>query len=147
MILDVAIYLFVALELANVMLMYFKPDFRYGNSMSVFTAWERAQTDKQQKLFVDYLVRWVANCKVIFIALLLMIALFASQSLKFWAVIATIVAMGLYFVTLHPIIKQLDAQGDIRPKGYSRTLAINILAFQAMFAAAALLHLLQLGDL
>ena len=121
--------------------MYFKPDFRYGNSMSVFAAWSRAQTDPQQRLFVDYLVRWVANCKMIFIALLLLIALFGSQSLKFWAVIVTLAAISLYFVSLHPIIKQLDAQGEIQPKGYARTLAINIIAFQALFAAAVLLHL------
>lgn len=141
MILDIAIYAFVALELANVMLMYFRPDFRYGNSMSVFAAWGRAQTDPQQKLFVDYLVRWVANCKMIFVALLLIIVLFGSETLKFWAVIATIAAIGLYFVSLHPIIKKLDALGDIQPKGYSRTLAINIITFQAMFTAAAAVHL------
>lgn len=141
MILDIAIYLFVALESANVVVMYFKPDFRYGNSMAVFAAWGRAQSDESQRLFVAYLVRWVANCKAIFIALLLVIALFATEALKFWAVVAVIASISLYYATLHPLIRKLDARGEIRPAGYSRTLALYIGGFLAMFIAAAAAHL------
>lgn len=141
MILDVAIYLFVALELANVFLMYVKPDFRHGNSMAVFAAWGRSQSDENQRLFVAYMVCWVANCKVIFSVLLLIVALFASEELTFWAVLATSASIALYYVTLHPLIRALDARGEIHPAGYSRTLGLNIAVFLIMFVGAALVHL------
>ncbi len=34
-ILDIAILIFVVMELSNVLVMYFKPDFKYANSMAV----------------------------------------------------------------------------------------------------------------
>lgn len=141
MILDIAIYLFVALELANVFVMYFKPGFRHANSMAVFAAWGRAQPDENQRLFVTYLVRWVANCKVIFIALFLIIALFATEAVKFWAVVVATVSIALYYVTLHPLIRKLDAQGEIQPAGYSKTLALNIAAFLLLFVGASTVYL------
>lgn len=141
MILDIAIYTFVSVELANVIILYLRPGFRHGNSMAVFSAWGRAQNDGKQRLFMAYLARWVANCKVIFIALLLVIALFGTETLKLWAVLATIASISLYYVTLHPLMRKLDDQGEILPVGYSRLLALNIAGFLLMYAGAAAVHL------
>ena len=35
-VLTIAIIVFIFMELSNVIIMYFKPDFKYGNSMTVF---------------------------------------------------------------------------------------------------------------
>jgi len=140
MILSIAIVVFIALELANVVVMYRKPDFKYGNSMAVFKEWSRSRGDEGTSLFLRYLVNWVANCKVIFIILLAVIAAFGDERVKAYGVGATIVSIGMYFVSLHPVIKRLDELGEIVPKGYSRTLAVTIGGFMAMFAVALVAH-------
>ncbi|GAB6088768.1 hypothetical protein [Spirochaeta dissipatitropha] len=140
MFLDFAIIIFVVLELSNVLVMYFKPDFRHGNSMAVFKEWEESQEDSSRQLFARYLVNWVANCKLIFIALLLVILFQGDETLKIYSVIATVVSIGIYFVTLHPIIKKLDAMGRISPVGYSRTLSRMISGFMLLFTFSLIMH-------
>ena len=98
---------------------------------------ERRESDR---LFVQYLVNWVANCKLIFLALLVVVVLFGNEIITVCAVIATIVSIGIYFVSLHPIIKKLDEMGEIQPKGYSKTLALTIGAFMVMFSGALVLY-------
>ena len=139
MILKVAILIFVVMELSNILILYFKPNFKYGNSMNTFKQWYAAQNRESDRLFVQYLVNWVANCKLIFLALLVVV-LFGNEIITVCAVIATIVSIGIYFVSLHPIIKQLDAMGEIQPKGYSKTLARTIGAFIVMFSGALVLY-------
>ncbi len=141
MILNVAIYLFIVMELSNVVIMYFKPDFGYGNSMSTFKAWERSKLSEKDRLFTSYMVRWVANCKLIFIMILLVIALMGSEGIKIWGVVATILSIAVYFVTLHPLISRLDKLGEIVPAGYSKKLAFMIGGFIVMFSVALFLHL------
>ena len=46
--------------------------------MAVFKHWAESQQDEKQRLFVKYLVNWVADCKLIFIALLLVVVFFAN---------------------------------------------------------------------
>lgn len=140
MILSIAIFVFIALELANVVVMFFRPDFKYGNSMAVFKEWGRSRDSEGTSLFVRYLVNWVANCKLIFIILLAVIAILGSERVKAYGVGASIVSIGMYFVSLHPLIKRLDDMGEIVPKGYSRTLAVTIGGFMAMFTIALVAH-------
>lgn len=116
-ILDIAILIFVVMELSNVLVMYFKPDFKYANSMAVFKQWAESQQDEKQRLFVKYLVNRVADCKLIFIALLLVVVFFANEQVKIFAVVAMIVSIAMYFVSLHSIIRKLDKQGQITPQG------------------------------
>ncbi len=137
---NIAIIIFVVLELANVLVMYFKPDFKYGNSMRSFAAWDDSKQDEKQYLFARYMVNWVANCKLIFIALLLVILVLGNEKLKLWGVILTVVSIGVYFITLHPIIKKLDAMGEIVPAGYSKQLGLTIGAFMLMFLLSLILH-------
>ena len=140
MILKAAILIFVVMELSNILVMYFKPNFKYGNSMNTFKQWYKAQEKEPERLFVKYMVNWVANCKLIFLALLVVVVLFGNKIIAVCAVIATIVSIGIYFVSLHPIIKKLDEMGEIQPKGYSKTLALTIGAFMVMFSAALVLY-------
>lgn len=139
-ILKIAILIFLVMELSNIVILYFKPNFPYGNSMNTFKQWHAAQHQEADRLFVQYLVNWVANCKLIFLALLAVVLLFGGETITLCAVIATIFSIAIYFVTLHPILAKLDAMGEIQPKGYSKTLAWTIGAFIAMFSAALVLY-------
>ncbi len=140
LILNIAIIIFIIMELSNVIIMYFKPDFKYGNSMIVFNNWHQAKLKEDEQLFVKYLVNWVANCKLIFILLLLVIVCFGNVDLKVYATIAMILSIGIYFITLHPIIKKLDKNNLITPKGYSKTLAIMIACFMIMFTISLIIY-------
>ena len=140
MILKAAILIFVVMELSNILIMYFKPNFKYGNSMNTFKQWYKAQEKEPERLFVKYMVNWVANCKLIFLALLVVVVLLGNEIITVCAVMATILSIAIYFVTLHPIIKQLDEMEEIQPKGYSKTLALTIGAFMVMFSAALALY-------
>ena len=141
MILNIAIVIFMVMELANVLVMYCKPDFKYGNSMTVFNEWHKSKADSNSSLFARYMVNWVANCKLIFIAILAVVLFVGDERIKLYSVGATVLSIGLYFITLHPIIRKLDAAGEITPKGYSRTLGFMIAGFMVMFAVAFVLHL------
>lgn len=139
-ILNIAIIVFVCMELSNVIIMYFKPDFKYGNSMAVFKRWAESQSEDKSRLFVKYLVNWVANCKLIFIVLLIVVLILGDAMLKVYAIAAMILSIAIYFVTLHPIIRKLDKVGELQPVGYSKTLAFMIGGFMIMFAVALVLY-------
>ena len=141
-ILRIAILAFVVMEASNIVIMYVRPDFPYGNSMRTFRQWYKAQGDEPSRLFVKYMVRWVANCKLIFLVLLIVVVIVGNEISTVCAVIATVVSIGIYFVSLHPIIKKLDQMDEIQPKGYSKTLALIIGAFMAMFSLALLFYFL-----
>jgi len=142
MVLNSVILIFVVLELLNVFILYFKPDFQHGNSMKVFKGWLQSQENENTRLFANYLVKWVANCKLIFVVLLLVIVFFGSDTIKVFGIAASILSIGVYFITLHPIIKKLDAIGGISPKGYSKTLALMIAGFMLMFIAGLIIYFL-----
>lgn len=65
-----------------------------------------------------------------------------TDLIKLWGVIITVFTIGLYYITLYPVIRKLDKIDKIRPKGYSKTLTITISSFIAMFSLAVILHLL-----
>ena len=62
---------FLVLELSNILVLYFKPEFRFANGVGVFNAWEKSKEDTYMHSFVNYLVKWVAGSKIIFVALLI----------------------------------------------------------------------------
>lgn len=142
-VLKTAIAVFLIMELSNILILYFKPDFRYGNSMNVFKRWHEAQEREDERLFVKYMVNWVANCKLIFLALLMVVLVCGNEIITVCAVAATILSIAIYFVTLHPVIERLDEMGEIQPKGYSRTLAFTIGAFMLMFSLALVLYFMM----
>ncbi len=140
-ILSIAITIFIVLESLNVMILYFHPDFKYGNGVAVFKSWEVSKQDEVMHLFARYMANWVAGTKLIFIVLLLVILLTGTAVTKLWAVVAMILSIATYFWKLHPIIKTLDAKGEIQPAGYSKTLGFMIGSFMFMFTAALIVYL------
>lgn len=139
-VLDIAIIAFVIMESANICILYFAPDSRLGNGVAVFDAWEDSKKDENMHLFARYMANWVANAKLIFIALLLVVVFTGSELTKIFAVVAMIASIAAYFWRLHPIMKALDANGMITPKGYSKTLFWMICGFLIMFSGALLLY-------
>lgn len=139
-ILSIAIIAFCIMEMMNVIILYFKPDFKYGNGVSVFNGWKKSKEDKNAHLYAKYMARWVAGVKLIFIFLLIVVVIIGSELVKVWAVVAMILSIASYYFALHPIMKKLDKNGEIAPKGYSKTLFLMITAFMLMFSIALLLH-------
>lgn len=130
------------MEFDNVMILYFKPNLRLGNGVAVFDNWFDSQKDENMSLFAHYMAYRVAGVKLIFIFLLLVIALFSNEMTKIFAVIAMILSISTYFLRLHPIIKKLDQNGKITPKGYSKTLGYMITGFLWMFIVALIIYFL-----
>ena len=79
---------------------------------------------------------WVAGTKLIFIALLVVILITAPESTKLLTMVALIASILSFFWRLFPIIKTMDAAGQVTPAGYSRALGMMIAGFIGIFAAA-----------
>lgn len=141
-ILDIAITLFIILESANVYILYFAPSSKYGNGVAVFNEWEKSKQDVNTHLFSKYMINWVAGTKLIFIVLLLVILLTGGETTKLYAVFAMILSIATYFWKLHPIIKELDDNDEITPKGYSKVLGYMIAGFLIMFSVALIVYLI-----
>lgn len=142
-ILDIAIIVFILMESSNVFILYFKPEFKYGNGVSVFKTYEESKKDENTHLFIKYLTNWVAGTKLIFIVLLLVILIFGTDSLKFYASLVMVLSIASYFFRLSPIIKKLDKNNYIKPKGYSKTLDLMIIAFMIMFSLASIIYIVS----
>ena len=138
-ILSIALLIFIVMESANILILYFYPHSQLGNGVGVFNAFHHPST-KEEELFASYMVNWVAGVKLIFIFLLIVVLLIGSESIRMWAVVAMILSIATYFWRLHPTIKQLDAIGGITPEGYSKILGWMISGFLTMFILALLLH-------
>ncbi len=139
-ILNIIIILFIVMETANILILYLNPATKLGNGVGVFKSYHENQDKEDNRLFIKYLIRWVANAKVIFIALLIVILITAPEQVKLYSCIATTASIAMYFITLHPIIKQLDNDGLISPKGYSKGLFFMITGFIAMFIVGITLY-------
>ncbi len=142
LILNIAIIVFVIMESANVVILYFFPDSKLGNGVAVFNPWFKLKEHTASELFNKYMVNWVAGTKLIFIVLLLVILFTGSEQTKFFAVLAMILSIATYYVRLHPIIKKLDSIGEITPMGYSKALFGMITGFMFMFSLAVVIYLL-----
>ncbi|MGL5956902.1 MAG: hypothetical protein ACRC0X_09970 [Brevinema sp.] len=137
-ILSIALGIFIVLETANILILYMKPDFPFGNGISVFNAWEKSQQDNDMHLFICYLVYWVAGTKLIFIALLLIILFLGDTKLQMVTLGALILSISSFYWKLYPIIWLLDDRQQLTPVGYSKTLNYMILGFIMMFLGALL---------
>jgi len=142
-ILSISIVIFIVLEFANIMILYFKPDSRVGNGVAVFKAWEDSKQDENLHLFVRYMTNWVAGTKLIFIFLLLVILFIGSETIKMVSVIAMILSISTYFWRLHPLIVKLDIKGEIIPKGYSKQLRTMIAGFLGLFIIALVIYFIM----
>lgn len=142
-ILDLSILMFVIMESANVIILYFKPEFKYGNGVSVFKNFENAKKkDDDNYLFIQYLVNWVAGVKLIFIVLLIVILFLGDDLLKVYSIVVVILSILTYFFRLAPIMKKLDSKNMLKPSGYSKTLDAMIIFFIVMFTSSLIIYFL-----
>lgn len=140
-VLSVAIIVFVVIETLNILTLYFAPGSRIGNGLGVFNAYEESKSSPEVHAFVSYLINWVAGTKLIFVALLIVILATGSETTQLLTVVALVFSILSFFWRLFPSIRRMDAEGQITPAGYSKTLAVMIAAFVAGFVAAAAIYL------
>ncbi len=141
-IIEIAILIFIILETTNIIILYFFPDSKYGNGIAIFNNWHLSKNDKNSKLYAKYMKNWVAGSKLIFVGLLILILLFGNDELKLYTMPMLILSISTYYIKLHPIIKKLDNNNMITPKGYSKSLFIMITVFITMFATALLIYII-----
>lgn len=134
----VIILLFMLLESANVLSLYFWPENPYANGVGVFRAWEKSKADPAMHCFARYLVNWVAGTKLIFL-LLLGIILWRGDAV-IWRLTAAALALAIaaFFWRLYPLARQMGQAGELTPSRYDRTLAAMIAVMVAAFLLAAL---------
>jgi hypothetical protein len=124
---------FMLLEFSNVLVLYFRKDSKMANSVGMFNAWEKSKGDSEMHDFVKYLVNWIAGTKLIFLSLLTVILLFGTPMMHFWALWALMLSISTFYWKLYPLVKKMDKESQLTPKGYSRTLSVMISAFLIVF--------------
>ena len=139
----IAIIAFIILETGNIIMMYFLPDSKMGNGVGVFKAWEKSKTDPEIHNFAKYMVNWVAGTKVIFILLLIVFLVWGDEKTLPFVGVAMTLSIATFFFRLFPIIKDMDQNGQIDPKGYSKTLRWIILGMVIVFSATTLLAVIS----
>lgn len=141
--LNLALGVFITLELLNVIILYWFPDSDKGNGVAAFKAMQKAKDIPEVNRLVHYLVSWVAGTKIIFIALLIVIMIYGDETIKHVATGALVLSIATFYWRLYPMIREMDSLGEINPKGYFKTLALTIgifiaglliaMAFQVLF--------------
>ncbi len=139
-VLNIAIVLFIILESANIAILYFFPQSKLGNGVAVFNEYFSIQKNENSRLFVKYLVNWVAGTKLVFIALLIVVLFLGIDIVKIHSLAFMCIAVSSYYFMLHPIVKKLDENGEITPKGYSKVLFSMITGFNSIFILAIVLY-------
>ena len=130
---NIVISAFILLEFANVIVLYFKPEFKFANGIGVFTAWEKSKSDSEAHDFAKYMVNWVAGTKLIFLLLLVVILFTADQTTINLTLIALFLSTLTFFWRLYPLIRKMDKNSQIEPKNYSTYLFLMILVMVIVF--------------
>ena len=133
MFVKIIIIVFILLETLNVLALYFAPDSIYANSVGIFTAWEKSKQYPEIHDLIKYLVNWVAGAKLIFLALLIIIVLFADLEIQRLSLIALALATASFYWRLFPLIRRIDRSGMLRLKNYSLVLGGMIFVFIVVF--------------
>ena len=137
--LTIVILGFVLLEGSNVIALYFFPESKYANAVGSFRAYERSKQDPVVHDFVRYLVNWVAGTKLIFLLLLLVIVFTADTDTLVLTGIAMAIAISSFVWRLVPLVRRMDAEGQIDPSGYSKLLGVMIAAMVLIFVVATVI--------
>ena len=138
----ILIIAFCVLELGNVIMMYVMPEFKFSNGIGVFNAWNNSKSDDETHALAKYLVRWVANSKVIFIGLLILILILGSELLQLYSMLVMAVTTILFFITMFPIIWKADRKGQINPKNYAIIVFVEVLVITGAFTTAFVLGIM-----
>ena len=107
----------------------------------MFKAWEKSKSDPELHSFAKYMVNWVAGTKLIFIVLLVVILLTAGEGTILFAGIGLVFSIASFFWRLFPLIRKMDQNGEISPRGYSKTLGWMIGGFILVFTVAVLIEI------
>jgi len=142
MLINICISIFIIMEFANVMTLYFNPGTKQFNGMGVFKAWHSIKGDEQYGDLARYLVNWVAGAKLIFLALLIVILCFGSHQVKVISCAVMILSIVSFFWRLFPLMKKMDLKGMIDPQNYHKTLAIMITSIMGLFLTAFIIGIL-----
>ncbi|MFW9811588.1 MAG: hypothetical protein ACFFF9_03965 [Candidatus Thorarchaeota archaeon] len=140
----IVIIAFMFLEFANVLALYFRKDSKMFNSVGVFTAWEKSKQDTEIHNFTNYLVNWVAGTKLIFLAMLTVILIFANEQVQVWVLFALMMSIMSFYWKLYPMAKKMDQEGQLDPKNYSRTLGAMISVMVIIFLIVFVYTFIQL---
>ncbi len=123
----------MVLESLNIIILYFFPQSSKGNGVGVFNAYEKSKEYPEIHSFIKYLINWIAGSKLIFIVLLGVIVVQGNEETQFLAICALVISIATFFWRLYPLIKSMDKQDQISPKGYSKTLGLMIGSFLIVF--------------
>lgn len=141
-ILQIAMIVFIILEIMNVSMLYFMPGSKMGNGIGVFNAFEKSKENPEIHNLIKYLINWVAGTKLIFISLLIVIIITGSVTTQLFGIIVLIASIFSFFWRLYPIIRQMDKENQISPPGYSKTLGYMISGFISIFVIALTIYAL-----
>ena len=130
---NIVISAFILLEFVNVIVLYFKPEFKFANGIGVFTAWEKSKNDTEVHDFAKYMVNWVAGTKLIFLLLLIVILFTTDQTTISLTLLALFLSTLTFFWRLYPLIRKMDKNSQIEPKNYSTYLFLMILVMVIVF--------------
>lgn len=128
--------IFLLMELANVLALYFWPDSLNFNSVGVFKAWEQSKEYPEIHDLVRYLTYWVAGTKLIFIALLAVIMLTASENTQRIAALVMIPCIATFYWRLFPLSRKIGQDTQFVSKDYDKILSKMILGMLIAFSAA-----------
>ena len=131
--------IFLLMELANVLALYFRPDSRNFNSVGVFKAWEQAKEQPEIHDLVRYLTYWVAGTKLIFIALLAVIMLMASENTQRVAALVMVPCIATFYWRLAPLSRKMGREAQLATKNYDKVLSTMILAMLIAFSTALII--------
>ncbi len=133
---------FMVLEFGNVLMLYLMPEFKFSNGIGVFNAWNESKENEEMHNFAKYLVRWVANTKLIFILLLVIILILGGPQVLLYSMLVMAISTVAFFFTLFPIMRKMDKKGQISPKNYSIILFFEVFLITGAFITAFMLSIL-----
>jgi hypothetical protein len=128
--LRIFLLIFVVIETLNMLELYFMQDQCVFNGISCFSAWDKTRHDPEVHELIRYLVNWVAGMKLIVIALVLVLVIAAPDATLITAALALSVTIASFFWRMFPMLRQMDRQGHVGPRGKSRMLLIMIMALE-----------------
>ncbi|MHA1777872.1 MAG: hypothetical protein ACTSWC_13980 [Promethearchaeota archaeon] len=127
------------MEFANILVLLFNPSFKYANGVGVFKLYEKSKETEIYD-FVEYLVKWVAGTKLIFIALMIVILAFGNEKMISFMALAMAISILSFYWKLYLLIRKIVQNEQIETKNYSKTLAIMIGAMIIAFLIGFILY-------
>ncbi|HMS92279.1 MAG TPA: hypothetical protein PJ993_02450 [Candidatus Saccharibacteria bacterium] len=144
-ILNTVLAIFIVLELFNLLALYLNPSMKQMNAVGVFNVWEKSKKDSETHSLISYLVYWVAGTKLIIVSLLTVVLLLADPTLKIIAVGVLALTITSFYWKMYPIVKNLDRDNHLAPRGYHKTLSIIIAVITIALSLSALFAYISLG--